>query len=172
MKKSFFRSRPDGMKIRRLSRPLRGAVLSLALAALAGCSHKHTGAGGVTADGRLVDPSWVTATESCWPDLIRQGFTAASIQRDLADTTELHNAFPVYAAQTQKDLADILAKPLQTGPDPDISRLTHSHTPVLTRGQAAAGTVPQMAVVQNTNGLAPPDAFCSIQPGIPQGFSK
>ena len=137
-----------------------------------GCSHKHTGAPVVTSSGRLVDQSWITATQSCWPDLAKQGYTADDIRRNLANTTDLHHAFPVYAAQTHKDLDDILGKPLQTGPDPDITQLAHSQTPVLTRGQAAAGTVPQMAVVQSTDGNAPPDAFCSIQPGIPQGFSK
>ncbi len=147
-------------------------LLALGSGAIIGCSHKHPGAPTITSNGRLIDQSWITATQSCYPDLTKQGYTTADIQHNLANTTDLHNAFPVYAAQTHKDLDDILGKPLQTGPDPDTAQLAHSQTPVLTRGQAAAGTVPGMAVVQNTNGSAPPDAFCSIQPGIPQGFSK
>lgn len=146
--------------------------LVLGLGTLAGCSSKHIGAPVVSSSGRLIDPSWITATNACWPDLAKQGYTAEDIRRNLANTTDLHNAFPVYAAQTHSDLDNILGKPLQAGPDPDITRLAHSPTPVLTRGQAANGTGPQMAVVQHTNGSAPPDSFCSIQSGIPQGFSK
>ncbi len=139
---------------------------------LTGCSSKHTGAPVVTTSGRLIDQSWITATQSCWPDLGKQGYSAEDVRRDLANLDDFHNAYPVYAAQTHKRLDEILGKPLQTGPDPDISQLAHSQYPVLTRGQAAAGTVPHMAVVQSTNGIAPPDAFCSVQPGVPQGFSK
>ncbi len=137
-----------------------------------GCSHKHTGAPVVTSSGRLIDQSWISATQSCWPDLAKQGYTADDVRRNLANLDDFHNAYPVYTAQTHADMDNILGKPLQTGPDPDISKLAHSQYPVLTRGQAAAGTVPQMAVVQSTKGIAPPDAFCSVQPGIPQGFSK
>ncbi len=137
-----------------------------------GCSHKHVGAPVVTSSGRLVDQSWITATQSCWPDLAKQGYSADDVRRNLANLDDFRNAYPVYAAQTHRDLDDILGKPLQTGPDPDTSKLAHSQYPVLTRGQAAAGTASQMAVVQSTNGIAPPDSFCAIQPGIPQGFSK
>lgn len=155
--------------------PLRPApaFLSLSLCCIvAGCSHKHTGGPVVTSSGQFLDPSWLTATQSCWPDLARQGYGADDVRHNLANLDHFRSAFPVYAALSRADLDDILGKPLQTGPDPDITRLAHSPYPVLTRGQAAAGTSPQMAVVQSTNGQAPPDAFCSIQPGIPQGFSK
>ena len=153
--------------------PLRFAILGAVLPfAFSGCSHKHIGAPVVSGSGRLVDPSWITAINACWPDLARQGYTADDIRHNLANADDLHHAFPVYAAQTRKDLDDILGKPLQTGPDPDVSQLAHSQYPILTRGQAAAGTAPQMAVVQGTNGTAPPDSFCAIQTGIPQGFSK
>ena len=148
-----------------------GLLTTLTCATLTGCT-KHTGAPAVTSSGRLIDPSWIIATQSCYPDLAKQGYTTADIQHNLANTTDLHNAFPVYAAQPHAALDDILAKPLTTGPAPDITQLAHSPYPVLTRGQAAAGTAPGMAVVQSTNGSAPPDAFCSVQPGIPQGFSK
>lgn len=145
-------------------------LLGLAIT-LTGCT-KHPGAPTITSSGRFIDPSWLTATQSCYPDLTKNGYTPADIQRNLANTTDLHNAFPVYAAQPHAALDDILAKPLTTGPDPDTTQLAHSKYPILTRGQAAAGTATAMAVVQNTNGSAPPDAFCAIQPGIPQGFSK
>ncbi len=138
----------------------------------AACSSKHTGAGTVTRSGRLVDPSWVTATQACWPDLTKNGYTADDLKRNLADSGSFHNAFPVYTAQSRADIDALLAKPLGIAPGPDISKLTHAQTPVLTRGQAALGTGPQAAVVQSTNGIAPPDALCSIQPGVPQGFRK
>lgn len=145
---------------------------ALLLGSLFACSRKHTGAPVVSNSGRLIDQSWITATNACYPDLSKQGYTAEDIRHNLANVDDLHHAFPVYAAQGRKDLDDILGKPLQTGPDPDVTQLAHSEYPILTRGQAAAGTVAQMAVVQHTNGSAPPDSFCAIQPGIPQGFSK
>ncbi len=154
------------------SQPLAAFGVFVALCFASGCSSKHTGAPVVTSSGRLLDQSWLTATQSCWPELAKEGYTADDLRHNLAILDRFRIAFPVYAAQTQADLDDLLGKPLQTGPDPDITKLAHSQSPVLTRGQAAAGTVPQMAVVQSTNGIAPPDAFCSIQPGVPQGFSK
>lgn len=112
------------------------------------------------------------AAKSCWPDLAGNGYGADDITRNLASPTHFRNAFPVYSAQTDDALNFLLAKPLQTAPPPDTSKLTHSQTPVLSRGQAAVGTGFKDAVVQSTNGNAPPDALCSIQPGTPQGFSK
>ena len=114
----------------------------------------------------------MTATKACWPDLGKNGYGSDDLGRNLANPTHFRNAFPVYAAQNDDALDQLLAKPLQTAPAPDVSKLTHSQTPVLSRGQAANGTNAQDAVVQSTNGNAPPDAFCSIQPGTPQGFSK
>ena len=153
------------------ARPLALAALAL-LGLAAGCSSKHKGAGTVGSNGRGVDASWTTATRSCWPDLAKNGYGADDVASNLASPTRFRNAFPVYAAQNDDAISLILAKPLQAAPPPDVTRLTHSATPVLSRGQAADGTGPRDAVVQNTNGTAPPDAFCSIQPGTPQGFSK
>ena len=157
---------------RRHTISLRLVAAATALSLAAGCSRKHTGAPVVSSSGRLVDQSWITATQACWPDLAKQGYSADDVRHNLANLDDFHSAYPVYAAQTHQDLDELLGKPLQTGPDPDIGKLAHSQYPVLTRGQAAAGTVAQMAVVQQTNGIAPPDAFCAIQPGIPQGFRK
>lgn len=138
----------------------------------AGCSSKHKGAGTIGNGGKNVDPSWATAVQSCWPDLSRQGYSTDDIKRNLADPTHFRAAFPVYAAQNDDALDVLLAKPLQTAPRPDISKLTHVASPVLNRGEAANGAGPKDAVVQSTNGIAPPDGLCAIQQGIPQGFSK
>lgn len=144
------------------------AMLGLPL----GCSSKHKGAGVVGSGGRNVDASWATAIQSCWPDLSKQGYSAADIRSNLATPTHFRNALPVYAAQNDDAVDQLLAKPLETAPDPDITKLAHSDTPVLTRGQAANGNGPRDAAVQSTNGQAPPDGLCSIQSGVPQGFSK
>jgi hypothetical protein len=109
---------------------------------------------------------------ACWPELGKQGYTSDAIRHDLADLTAFHNAFPVYVAQGKDALDTLLTKPVEAAPTPDVTKLTHSQTPVLTRGQATQGTGAQGAVVPSTNGLAPPDALCSIQPGVPQGFSR
>lgn len=139
---------------------------------LAGCSSKHIGAPVATTSGRNIDNSWLTAANACWPDLAKQGYSAEDIRKNLAAADTFHAAFPVYAAQPGKAVDDLLGKPLTIAPPPDVTQVAHSTTPVLTRGQAAQGTGPQMAVVQHTEGSAPPDSFCSIQTGVPQGFSK
>lgn len=150
-----------------------GMVAGIAMLALAGCSSKHIGAPVVSSgSGKLIDPSWLTALNACWPDLVKQGYTADQLRRNLADVSSFHYAFPVYAAQGKDSLDDILGKPLQTAPFPDTSKLLHVNAPILNRGQAAAGAGQGAAVVQSTNGIAPPDALCAIQPGVPQGFSK
>ncbi len=81
-------------------------------------------------------------------------------------------AFPTYSAIDKNDASAELSLPITTILPPDVTRLENSSTPVLTRGQAVAGTPPQQAIVQNTHGNAPPDSLCSIQPGIPQAFTK
>ena len=155
--------------------PAFGRILGVALPAvltISGCSSKHTGAPVATSSGRNVDSSWITALNACWPDLTKQGYSADDIRRNLVIADHFSGAFPVYAAETGRSLDDLLGKPLTIAPPPDTSKLFHSQTPVLTRGQAVEGTGPGMAVVQHTEGSAPPDSFCSIQTGIPQGFSK
>lgn len=143
----------------------------LALTA-AGCSHKHTGPGTVTSSGAHLDPSWITAANACWPDLSRQGYSTDDLRRNLGAPATFRNMFPVYSALSNAEIDNILAKPLEASPAPDNTRLAHSQYPILNQFQAAQGTGPQQAVVQSTNGQAPPDAFCAIQPGVPQGFQK
>jgi hypothetical protein len=143
------------------------AVMLLSGIAVSGCGKRPTGSG---APGDLVDSSWVTAAESCWPDLIRDGYHARKIEKNLAVPPRFRSTFPSYSAQSDQQIRALLTRSLGSAPVPDISRLTHSQTPVLTRRQAAAGTSPQAAVAANTQAIAPPDALCAIQTGTPAGF--
>ena len=139
----------------------------------AGChSQKQTSAGSMASPGKAasVDNSWVEAARSCWPDLARNGYSQESVGAGLLH--HLDSAFPAYSALSRKGGDAELSMPITTVLPPDAGQLEHSQTPVLTRGQAVAGTPPQGAIVQSTDGSVPPDALCSIQSGIPQGFSK
>ncbi len=138
-----------------------------------GCHRqKQTADGSMAAPGKpaSVDNSWVSAARSCWPDLAKNGYTQEQIASNLLH--HLGSAFPSYIALNRNGADADLSMPITTVLPPDIGQLEHSQTPVLTRGQAVAGTPPQGAIVQNTNGNAPPDALCSIQPGLPQGFTR
>ena len=117
-----------------------------------------------------VDNSWINAARSCWPQLAQNGYSNDDIGRNLIH--HLGAAFPTYAALSRNGADADLSMPIATVLPPDVTKLENSSTPVLTRGQAVAGTPPQGAIVQSTNGNAPPDALCSIQQGIPDGFSK
>ena len=147
--------------------------LALALLTLAGCHHqKSTADGSMAGPGQpaSVDNSWINAAKSCWPELAKNGYNNDSISRNL-----LHHigaAFPTYSALNRNGADADLSMPIDSVLAPDVSKLANSSTPVLTRGQAVAGVGPGGAIVQSTHGNAPPDALCSIQPGVPQGFSK
>lgn len=117
-----------------------------------------------------VDHSWISAAKSCWPDLSKNGYTDDDIARNLLD--HLGAGFPSYSALSGHGSRADLSMPITSVLAPDVTRLENSSTPVLTRGQAVAGTPPRGAIVQSTNGNAPPDSLCSIQSGIPDGFSK
>lgn len=155
-----------------------GLAAALALAAsvlLTGCRQPKqtpTADGSLAAPGKAasVDRSWLDAAKSCWPQLTQSGYTDEDIARDLIH--HLGAAFPTYAALNKKGGDADLSMPIATVLPPDVSQLEHSQTPVLTRGQAVAGTPAQGALVPSTNGNAPPDALCSIRSGIPQGFTK
>ena len=148
-------------------------TLAVAIASTFGCHHqKQTADGSLAGPGQpaSVDNSWINAAVSCWPQLTANGYTHDNIARNLIH--HLGAAFPTYSALSRNGGDADLSMPVTTVLAPDVSQLQHSQTPVLTRGQAVAGTPPQGAIVQTTNGNAPPDALCSIQQGIPQGFSK
>ena len=146
------------------------ALLLLGCIAATGCHKNHRGAGTDDSHGNFVDNSWVSAAQSCWPNLTRNGYNTDRIKRNLAHPANFRNAFPAYAAQTDANLRALVVKPIETAPPPDITRLAHSSTPVLTQNQAAAGTSPTNAVIASTDGTAPPNAFCSVQDELPAGF--
>lgn len=164
-----------GWRLRRNARLVpAGGLLALAfIPLLTGCHRQRQ-----TADGNMasagqpssVDNSWVNAARSCWPELAKNGYSTHDISGNLIH--HLGSAFPTYGALSSSTGDADLSMPITTVLSPDASKLEHSQTPILTRGQAVAGTPPAGALVANTNGNAPPDALCSIQSGIPQGFSK
>ena len=149
------------------------AFAILVLCGATGCRHQPQ-----TADGSMakpgqpasVDNSWINAARSCWPQLAGNGYSNDDIGRNLIH--HLGAAFPTYAALSSNGADADLSMPIATVLAPDVSKLQNSATPVLTRGQAVAGVGPGGAIVQSTRGDVPPDALCSIQTGLPQGFSK
>ncbi len=149
------------------------ATLSLTSLLVTGCHRqKQTATGSLAGPGKpaSVDNSWINAARSCWPQLAQNGYGNDDIARNLIH--HLGAALPTYAALSRNGGDADLSMPIDSVLPPDVTKLDHSRTPVLTRGQAVAGTPPGSAAVAHTDGSAPPDALCSIQPGIPQGFSK
>ena len=150
-----------------------GHLLALAFPLVLGCHRqKQTADGSMATPGQpaSVDNSWLNAAKACWPDLTKNGYSNDDLSRNLIH--HLGAAFPTYSVLTSNGADADLSMPITTVLAPDVSKLENSSTPVLTRGQAVAGVGPQGALVQNTHGNAPPDALCSIQTGLPQGFSK
>lgn len=146
---------------------------SLALLYATGCHHqKRTADGSIAGPGQAnsVDNSWINAAKTCWPDLAKNGYSNDDIARNLIH--HIGAAFPAYSALSRNGTDADLSMPVTSVLPPDVTKLENSQTPVLTRGQAVAGVGPQGAIVQNTNGNAPPDSLCSIQTGIPQDFTK
>ncbi len=119
-----------------------------------------------------VDNSWVNAAKSCWPDLAKGGYGVQQIQQYLIEPGHLRATFPSYGGLSDPTLKADLSLPLTTILPPDTTKLVNSSAPVLTTGQAVAGTPPGGAIVQSTHGSAPPDALCAIQSGLPQGFTQ
>ena len=139
---------------------------------IGGCRQPKTADGSMAKPGAAasVDNSWINAARACWPDLVKNGYTTDNIGRNLIH--HLGDAFPAYSALGNKGTDADLSMPIATVLPPDVTKLQNSSTPVLTRGQAVQGVGPQGAIVQSTHGSAPPDTLCSIQPGVPPGFSK
>lgn len=156
--------------------PARILTIALALGTLSGCHRQQqkTALGSMDAPGSAasVDNSWVNAAKSCWPDLAKGGYGAQQIQQYLIVPGHLRSAFPSYAGLSDQTIKADLTVPITTILPPDVTRLTNSSTPLLTTGQAVAGTPPQGAIVQSTHGQAPPDALCAIGSGLPPGFNQ
>jgi hypothetical protein len=146
------------------------AILLIAAAILTGCRANEMGVKFSDREALSVDPSWLAAAKSCWPDLAHNGDTSADINRYLADPLHFRATFGGYAALSDRTLRAIVSKPAAEAPAPDSSVLTGANTPVLTRGQAVAGASTQQAVASAPDGIAPPDALCAIHSGTPVGF--
>ena len=150
-------------------------VLALALAlGLTGCRNKQGEHGSMAPAGNpaSVDNSWVNAAKSCWPDLAKNNYSQQQIGGYLTSPANVRSTFPSYTGLSDATIKADITVPLATILPPDTTKLVNSSSPVLTTGQAVAGTPPGGAIVQSTQGSAPPDALCAVQSGLPQGFNK
>ena len=149
------------------------ALLVLCFASF-GCRHKGGDHGSMAPVGSsaAVDNSWVSAAQSCWPDLTKNGHTAQQVQQYLSSPANVRSAFPSYTGLSDATIKADITVPLATILPPATTKLVNSAKPVLTAGQAAAGTAPGAAAAQSTHGSAPPDALCAVQSGLPQGFQQ
>ena len=148
-----------------------GVVVLAGVAMLTGCEARELGVNVADSQAKQVDESWVKATTTCWTGIPSQHYTDASMKRYLADPIHFRAAFATYSALDDNELRAMVSKPVSAAPPPDTTMLAHSSTPVFTKAQALAGTDPHSdAVVSNTNGSTPADAFCAAQPGTPVGF--
>ena len=84
----------------------------------------------------------------------------------------MRSKFPSYTGLSDETIKSDITVPLATILPPDTTKLTNSSQPVLTTGQAVAGTPAQSAAAQSTHGSAPPDVLCAVQSGLPEGFNK
>ena len=150
-------------------------VLALALSlSLTGCHNKQGEHGSMAPVGNpaSVDASWVSAAKSCWPDLAKNNYSQQQIGGYLTSPANVRSTFPSYAGLSDATIQADITVPLATILPPDTTKLVNSSRPVLTTGQAVAGTPPQGAIAQSTHGSAPPDSLCAIQSGLPEGFNK
>ena len=150
------------------------AASILLVATVSGCHHKHESEGSLTPTGNAasVDNSWVNAAKACWPELAKNNYSTQQLQQYLVTPDHLRATFPSYAGLSDPTLRADLTVPITTILPPDTTKLVNSSSPVLTAGQAVAGTTAQNAVVQSTHGSAPPDSLCAIQRGFPEGFNQ
>ncbi len=153
---------------------LRAAALVLLTFSVAACRNKQGEHGSMAPVGNAssVDNSWVQAAKSCWPDLAKSNYSTEQIQGYLTNPANIRATFPSYVGLSDETIKADITVPLATILPPDTTKLTNSSKPVLTTGQAVAGTPAQNAVVQSTHGSAPPDALCAIQSGLPEGFHQ
>ena len=155
----------------RSSSIVRPAALLLAGAAvLAGCKARELGTQFSDERAASVDNSWLIAANSCWPDLTHSGYSLLDVKRYLADPLHFRATFGTYASLTDKQLMQIVTRPVTAAPAPDTSSLDHGSQPVLTRTEAVTRSHLQGTLVQDNNGFAPADSLCAIQPGVPVGF--
>ena len=157
-----------------LTRRAVAALTLLACACAVGCRRKHEAEGSTAPTGNYtsVDNSWINAAKSCWPELAKNNYSTQQLQQYLVVPDHLRATFPSYAGLSDPTLKADLTVPISTILPPDTTKLLNSSTPVLTTGQAVAGTPAQGAIAQSTHGNAPPDSLCAVQRGFPEGFNQ
>jgi len=146
-----------------MSRSATALTMLIALACV-GCKARELGANYSDTQSETVDNTWVTAVESCWPAVAHQGYSTEGVKHYLADPLHFRAAFTVYAPLSDETLRSTVAAPVTNAPMPDISVLMHTRSPILSRAQAATGSVANPATVPGA------DSLCTIQPGLPVGF--
>jgi hypothetical protein len=144
-----------------------GAAMLLALSVL-GCKPRENGVAFSNTQAKSVDPSWVAAAKSCWPDLAHVQLSNEAITRNLADPLHFRSTFGAYASLSDAQIEAIVARPILDAPEPSHTPMLGSRTPVLTRAQAAAGVRPPQSAP--APGGLPDDVLCSLQSGTPVGF--
>jgi hypothetical protein len=140
------------------------ALTVLLTFACVGCKARELGANYAETQSAVVDNTWVTAVDACWPAVAHQRYSIEAVKHYLADPLHFRAAFAVYAPFTDDQLRAIVASPVSNAPYPDTSVLMHSEMPILTRVQAMAG------YTDSATRAPSPDSLCSIQPGLPVGF--
>jgi len=160
------------MKLR-FSNPAR---TTLALAAiflscmLSGCKARELGSNFSEKQAASVDNSWLIVAGTCWPDMLHSGYSLAGIKSYLVDPLHFRAVFPTYASFSDSTLRDLITKPVQSAPQGDTDILGHTSNRVLTRQQAIDGKVNDAVLPADNNNIAPADAFCAVQKGLPVGF--
>ena len=149
---------------------LRLTAAAFAATALCGCEAREMGVNFADQQAKSVDNSWVTAINTCWPDVAHQGYSLEGMKRYLADPLHFRAAFSTYAALNDSELRTVVTRPVMAAPPPDSSLLSHSQTAVFTRSQAISGVNQQNASATDNTTAAPTDALCAIHSGTPVGF--
>ncbi len=147
-----------------------GPMLAVCLLAV-GCKAKELGAHVSPTQATQVDPTWITATRNCWPDLSK-AHKDKFIANSLADPIAFRGAFAGFASYSDAQVESIAAHNVGDSPDPDTSSLRNANAPLLTRTQALAPPATRTANAPDTHDAAqiPPDTLCAIHPGTPVGF--
>lgn len=159
------------MMIKNIHKMTMVTVASFATAmVISGCKAREMGVNFADKQASSVDEGWLTAANSCWPDLAHAGYSTADIKRYLEDPLHFRATFTAYSPLSDATLIKIVTQPVMDAPQPDTSVLDHSPNPVITRSQALAGGNARGSLTSDNSGLAPADTLCAIQPGTPVGF--
>lgn len=135
-----------------------------------GCKAREMGVQFSGKQAVSVNNTWIIAASSCWPDLTHQGYTLAGIKHYLGDPLHFRATFGVYAGLSDAQLLQIIPQPVSAAPPPDTSVLNQTLNPILTRTDAVTRKNLKGVLAADNNGIAPPDALCAVQHGLPVGF--